>query len=86
MVKAFLLAFGLVFVLLLTVSGSLGAIGGLLGGLVGLVTGLIGAAVGLVVGMFGAVFGIAAGLFGALLPLLILALIVAGIVQLIKLI
>ncbi len=86
MIKTILLSFVLLVVIICFAGGSLGFLGGLIGGLVGLVTGVVGAAVGLVAGLFGALFAIAAGLIGALLPLLFLFVIVAGVVQLIKLI
>ena len=59
---------------------------GLACGLLGLIGGLMGMAVGLVAGLFGAVFGIAAGLIGAFMPLIVVVLIIAGIVNLVRLI
>ena len=86
MLKTILVSLVLLFVVMCLAGGTLGAFGGLIGSLVGLVTGLIGAAVGLVAGILGALVGVAAGLVGALLPVIFFVVIVAGIVQLIKLI
>ncbi len=86
MIKTILITLALMVAITCLAGGSLGFLGGLIGGLVGLVTGVLGAAVGLVAGLFGALLGVAAGLIGAFLPVVFFILIVAGVVQLIKLI
>lgn len=70
--------------LLCVADGILGVFFGFFGGLIGLIVGLVGAAIGLVVGIFGALLGAFAGLTVLAAPLLILALIVLGIVQVLK--
>ncbi len=82
MIKTILITLALMITILCLAGGSLG----FLGGLIGLITGIVGAVVGILAGIFGALVGVAAGILGALMPVIFLILIVAGIIQLIKLI
>ena len=84
--KAILIT-AVIFLLLAGFSGGgFGVIMGLIGGIVGLVTGIIGAIFGIAAGILGALVGVAAGVFALAIPFIAIALVIAGIVCLFKLV
>ena len=84
--KAILIT-AVIFLLLVGFGGSgFGLITGLIGGIIGLVTGIIGVVFGIVAGIFGALVGITAGVFALAIPFIAIALVIAGIVCLFKLV
>jgi len=82
--KVILVSVLVIFSLLFLCGPGLGIGFGLLGGFIGLITGLLGITVGLVAGLSGATVGIVAALFSAAVPLIVIALVIAGIVCLLN--
>ena len=84
--KAILITIVVILLLAGFSGGGFGLVTGLIGGIVGLITGIIGAVFRIAAGILGGLAGVAAGIFALAIPFVAVALVIAGLVCLFKLV